>query len=133
MRKRGSKKHSSPNDQAIDVGAQVIEKQDIVVTSSSSDGEKETVNKQNDVNTTTNRKPVSVEDFFRERPSLLTFEESESDEDQDSSVDLTKKPKKRVTFDGFLNLGLIFLVASTLRTMIDNLTERGLLFPNLDL
>ncbi|EFC44804.1 predicted protein [Naegleria gruberi] len=73
------------------------------------------------------RKPKTVEDFFLERPSLLTFEESDSEDELDL------KKKKKVSFDGFMNLTIIFLVAAVIRTMIDNLSERGLLFPNLGL
>lgn len=80
---------------------------------------------------------VSVEDFFKERPSLLTIEDDQDDEEETSDseqdiVNIQKKTesKKKVSFDGFLNLGLIFLTAMTLRVMIDNLTERGLLIPN---
>ncbi|KAG2373999.1 hypothetical protein C9374_011664 [Naegleria lovaniensis] len=79
---------------------------------------------------------VSVEDFFKERPSLLTIEDDQDDEETSDSeqdiVNIQKKQesKKKVSFDGFLNLGLIFLTAMTLRVMIDNVTERGLLIPN---
>jgi len=80
--------------------------------------------------------------FYEERSSVLDSNDDDDGYDSTSStsdvssnhvVVMGAQKRKKLSFDGFLNLGLIFLLASTLSRIVDNFNEKGLLFPNMDL
>jgi hypothetical protein len=56
--------------------------------------------------------------FYKSRPSLL---------DYDSLVGAVSYQGKEVSFEGFINLGIIFLAASALVMVVDNLKDKGIL------